>query len=178
MPNVARRSASNERYGKNTAPAGKTRKSASAAKPKRANASGAAPSKSGKSSKAAVKKRPPVVYNPNTPEYKKWRSIWWGFLGLAVVLTTASFFLMPPRGNQQQLGVILLGTGYAAIAASLYLDFTKLRKMREEWMKSGQAAEAGAAVEKARETKAAEKAAAKAAEAAAKSAGPHDASSD
>jgi len=157
---MARRSPANERYGKNTAPAGKTRKSAAAAKPKRANAAtgSSRPSKSTKKSVPA--KRDPLVYNPDTPEYKKWRRIWWACLGVAVAFTTASFFVMPPRGNQQQLGIILLGVGYGAIAVALFLDFTKLRKLRAEWLKSGQAAEAGKAAEKEREAKAAQKAAA------------------
>ena len=65
----------------------------------------------------------------------------------------------------QTIGSVLLGLGYASIAAALYLDWTKLRKLRTQWIASGQAAEAGKAAEKAREEKAARKAAGSAADA-------------
>jgi len=147
-----------------TAPAGKTRKSAAAAKPKRANAGTGSTSKSGKSSKATTKKREPMVYHPQTAEYTKWRRIWWGCLGSAVVLTTISWFVMRSGAQYQTIGSVLLGLGYASIAAALYLDWTKLRKLRAQWVESGQAAEAGKAAEKEREAKAAQKAAASAKE--------------
>lgn len=159
---MARRSATNERYGKHTAPSGKTRKSAAAAKPKRANAGPSSSSKSSKSSASGAKKREPLVYHPDTPEYKKWRRIWWGCLGAAIVLTTVSWFIMRGGPQYQTIGTVLLGLGYASIAAALYLDWTKLRKLRTQWIASGQAAEAGKAAEKAREEKAAQKAAASA----------------
>jgi hypothetical protein len=142
----------NERYGKHTAPSGKTRKSAAAAKPKRSSAS--TPAKPGKPSgsrkAATAAKREPIVYNPDTPEYKKWRKIWWICLGTAFVSTGISFFVMPPRGPNQTIASLLLGLGYTAIAGALYIDFSKLRKLRAEWIESGKAAEAGKAAEKER----------------------------
>lgn len=158
---MARRSPMNERYGKHTAPSGKTRKSAAAAKPKRSSASTPAKPSQPSGSRKPAAKREPMAYNPDTPEYKKWRKIWWICLGTAFVSTGISFFVMPPRGPSQTIGSLLLGLGYTAIAAALYIDFTKLRKLRAEWIKSGKAAEAGKTAEKVREEKAAEKAAAK-----------------
>lgn len=150
---MARRSAANERYGKHTAPSGKTRKSAAAAKPKRANA--AAPPKPAKSSRPgrpAPAKREPMVYHPDTADYKLWRRIWWGFLGAAIVLTTVSWFVMRAGAQYQTIGTVILAFGYLSIGAALYLDWTKLRKIRAEWIRSGKAAEAGKAAEKARVT--------------------------
>lgn len=166
---MARRSPTNERYGKYTAPSGKTRKSAAAAKPKRASATGTSTSKSSSSSKSSgaktEKKRTPIVYHPDTPEYKMWRRIWWGFLGAAAVLTTASWLMMRYKLYQNVATILLVG-GYLSIAGALYVDWSKMRKLRNEWVESGKAAEAGRALEKEK----AEKAAAKEAEKEAKEA--------
>lgn len=162
---MARRSASNERYGKFTAPGGKTRKSAAAAKPKRANAASPSSSKSSSSKGSGPKKREPMVYHPDTDEYRLWRRIWWACLGVAIVLTTISWFVMRAGTTYQMVGTVLLGAGYAAIAGALFIDFSKLRKLRQQWVASGKAVEAGKAAEQAKDDKAAQKAAQKAARA-------------
>ena len=126
----------NERYQKNSLPEGKTRKSAAAAKPKRATSSGSTPVKSSSASKAtgATKKRQPLVLHPDTPQYKYWRRIWWAFLGTAIVLSTVSWFVMKEGAAQRQLGTWILGAAYGAIAAALFIDWTKLRKIRAAWL--------------------------------------------
>ncbi len=117
----------NQRYQKQGLPAGKTRRSAASAKPKRSV--GTAPVKA-KSSKPASAKQSYVMHPP-TPEYTLWRRIWWVLLGVAIALTTASYFAM--KSQVGQLGNILLGAGYASMFAALAVDWFKLRKMRKEY---------------------------------------------
>jgi len=150
---MARRSATNERYQKHTGPAGKTRKSAAAAKPKR-SAGEAAKSKSGKSSGGS--KREPIIVNPPTAEYKYWRKIWWILLGAAFVLTGGSW-LLRSYADQAAIASVMLGMGYASIFTALYIDWTKLRKLRREWMEGGRKSADKLAAEKAKAEKAAAK---------------------
>jgi hypothetical protein len=135
---MGRRSPSNERYQKFTSPAGKTRKSAAAAKPKRAASS---PGKSSSASKKKVttKGGRPAYLHPSTPEYKRLRLIWWGFLGGAMALSTASWFLWKSE-SLRTYGNIVLTIAYASIAIAIYIDWAKLRPLRQKWLESGQVA--------------------------------------
>jgi len=154
---VARRSPLNERYQKNTAPSGKTRKSAAAAKPKRSSSAPSASKSSGRSKAKGTGTRPPVVIHPTSPEYKRMRLIWWGLLIAAVLVTTASWAVRAYTPYLQASNYIL-GAGYAFIFAALYVDWAKLRPMRQEWMKSGQAVAAGKVAELEKEERAQAKA--------------------
>ncbi len=129
----------NERYGKYTAPTGKTRKSAASVKPKRAAggapASGSRPASGGKNTSPA--RRPaPVSIHPPTPEYKRWRTIWWVFLGAAIVFSTLAWWMWQDAARRA-IGNWVLGAGYAMILAAIFIDWTKMRPLRKEWMESG-----------------------------------------
>ncbi len=142
---MARRSATNERYQKNTSPGGKTRKSAAAAKPKRATGAAPAPAKS----KSSGKSNKSVLTAPPTEEYRRWRRIWWYLLGAALVLTTASWAIREYTKINVIASSVLLGAAYASIFTALYIDWTKLRRMRTEWVKAGRpAGDPGAAKSK------------------------------
>jgi hypothetical protein len=130
---VAKRSPLNERYGKHTAPAGKTRKSAAAAKPKRARAEGSAASWSKKKPPAGRRER--LALHPPTPEYRKWRRIWWGLLGSAMVLSTLAWWLWRDDAGRVW-GNWVLGGGYVAIFAAISIDWVKMRPLRKEWLAS------------------------------------------
>lgn len=141
---LARRNPLNERYQKDTAPAGKTRRSAASAKPKRSSAS-PAPKPSPSSARGVRKpppKRQPIVLNPPTAEFARWRRIWWGLLLGATLFTLVSVGI---RAWLQQtlLANILLAIGYGGIFAALYVDLTKLRALRRDWMESQKAAASG-----------------------------------
>lgn len=153
---MARRSAMNERYQKNTLPSGKTRKSAAAAKPKRSTGT---PSSAKSSKPKTAAKREPLIVNPPTPEFRFWRRIWWALLVVAFVITAASWFIRDKLANPMW-GNISLVAGYAAIFMALYIDWTKLRPMRQAWTNGGKEAAEKAAAEKARADKAAAKVAA------------------
>ncbi|HET6351047.1 MAG TPA: hypothetical protein VFG89_02805 [Coriobacteriia bacterium] len=124
---MARRSPMNERYQKNTAPSGKTRKSAASAKPKRGGSAPAAKS-------PAKKARPaPVLVNPPTPEFKRLRKIWWVLLITSAVITFGSWGARAYL-HSELLANIALGVGYAFIGGALWLDMTKIRKMRNDYI--------------------------------------------
>ena len=84
---------------------GKTRKSAASAKPTTKAASsvhieGKAPKPQGRFARAQRQAQQPKKssssqdrdFQPDTPEYRKWRRIWWGFIIAALALTSLSFF--------------------------------------------------------------------------------------
>jgi len=133
---MARRSATNERYQKYTSPSGKTRKSAAQAKPKRAVGASPAPSTKSKSSGSSSKS---TLSAPQSEEYRRYRRLWWVLLGVALTLTTASWAIRQYT-DLTQLSAIALGAGYASIFTALYIDWTKLRRIRQQWIKAGRPA--------------------------------------
>lgn len=142
---MARRSATNARYQKFQEPAGQTRKSAASAKPKRSSST--KPTKSAKSSAKKSVKRSPIAVEPATAEFKAVRRTWWILLGVALVLTTASWairaYVQTPWSAQVATGV--LGLAYGSIFYALFLDWTKMRPMRKA---AFQAAKSGKSVKR------------------------------
>ena len=123
----------NARYQKNTEPKGQTRKSAAAAKPSRKQAG----SSSSKSDSSAKRKRPAgkTFWEPDTPEYRNYRRIWWWSLGIGFLVLAASFATrwVPAIHNQPWsaiLGFVLLGLAYAAILVAVIVDWVKMRPLR------------------------------------------------
>lgn len=125
---MARRSAMNARYQKNTAPAGKTRRSASAAKPKREAGTQGASSKAKSKSKA---KRPglrqAMASVPSTPEMKRWRWVWIGLIVLALIIAALMAFVPAVRSKYLYAGSVLY---VAALGGAVYVDFAIIRKLR------------------------------------------------
>ena len=136
---MARRSATNPRYQKFQEPAGQTRKSAAAAKPKRSSSSvPAKKSSNSKSSKSSAPAKRAVIANPTTPEFQRIRKIWWALLLGGLVLTTVSWavraYLKVPWAITASN--VVLGFAYACIFYALFLDWTKMRPMRQAAYKS------------------------------------------
>jgi hypothetical protein len=128
---MSRRSPTNERYQKFTEPKGQTRKSAAAAKPVRKEGSGAA---------AKAKPKPKAeqpggkFYEPDTPEYKFWRRVWWYCLGIGLAFVGVSFYLqyaMKGVSWSRQAGLVTLAICYALIIGAFFVDYRKLRPMRK-----------------------------------------------
>lgn len=134
---MARRSATNARYQKFQEPPGQTRKSAASAKPKRSAGGASSASKPSKST-AAFGRRAMMV-NPTTPEFKRLRRTWWILLLVGLVLTTASWAVREylPVTWALQASYAVLGLAYAAIFYALFLDWTKMRPMRQAAFKAG-----------------------------------------
>ncbi len=127
---MARRSPLNPRYQKNTGPAGKTRRSASSAKPKR-EAGGHAPAPK----KAKPTLREALRGGPSTPEMKRWRQIWWGAIGAAFVVALLAAFVPAVKNNR----VLLLAATVAYLVflgGAVYIDLGIIRKLRREAMEA------------------------------------------
>lgn len=126
---MTRRSATNARYQKNSLPEGKTRKSASSAKASRA--ASAVPSKASSSKKpsgdSAARK---AYFSPNDPEYKRLRKIWWILLGVSFLLIIISIVIQF-MFEKQQLSMIFSWTAMGVIVIVYYLDFRKIRPLRQ-----------------------------------------------
>ncbi len=120
---MARRSAQNPRYRKD-AQVGSTRKSAASAKPKREAGVVASPSK-----KSGAKK-PVRLVDPDTPEFKRWRKIWLGLLVAAIVFSLGAYALREAR----TVNTLSLAFAYSCLFSAFYVDLTKIRRMRREFM--------------------------------------------
>jgi hypothetical protein len=131
---MSRRSVTNDRYRVDRS--GKTRKSASAAKPKRAaGESASAPKK-----KPAAKPRSalgrlfgggsssPAARIESTPEMKKLRRVWWVFMGVAILL--ALTMLQTSKLKNRTIDAVVFGTYAAALGGALYIEFVPLRRAR------------------------------------------------
>ena len=118
---MSQRSPQNARYQKHTKPSGQTRRSAASAKPKRAATSTPAKGSTGSSSSRAK--------FVGTPEYKKWRNIWWGLLGTATVVAVAYWPLFQFKAPLP-VSYTAIGIAYALLAASIWVDFKKVRPLR------------------------------------------------
>ena len=126
----------NARYQKHTEPKGQTRKSSAAAKPSRKSGDSSASSSSSK--KTAT--RSVVRLDPQTPEFKRMRQMWWISLGSGLALVAVSFgirtyFRAQVWGNA--VGSVTLALAYAAIFYALYLDWAKMRPLRKEYQAGG-----------------------------------------
>ena len=135
---MSRRSPTNARYQKYTEPKGRTRKSAAAAKPVRMGGGGSTSSKS--KSKSKSKTKPSAAASrgkyaePDTPEYKYWRKIWWISLlaGMAFVSTSLVLqYVFHAKGALQMAGVICMVASYGALIVAFWVDYRKLKPMRQ-----------------------------------------------
>lgn len=173
---MSQRNPMNDRY-QTDEHQGQTRKSAASMKPKSKAAATVRiqPTVKTKQEKKAAQKADRTkqsqldrkYYNPPTPQYKKLRKIWWGLLIAAIVFTALSF--VGRAWMPESAGLVILGLAYVCIIGALYVDFSKIRKVRrayQEAMESSKSKEQRAlekqkkAEQKAAELAAAEKAAA------------------
>lgn len=127
----------NARYQKHTEPAGKTRKSAAAAKPVRkegGTATSSAKTKTSGSGGSTAR----VPYDPQTPEFKRLRTWWWSLLGGGLVLVALSWAIRQYTQFPAKLTVatVALSLAYFCIGVAFYLDLVKMRPMRKEWQAS------------------------------------------
>lgn len=158
---MAQRNPMNDRY-RGDGPAGKTRRSASAAKPKRSSSSSSGSrdmsrlsareqaiarreqAKARRRAAASARAAAPMVV-PTTPEFKRYRKIWWAFLGAGVVLTAITWAMRSLVSEDLTwASYAILGLAYACIAAALYIDFKRLRPLRLEAQKQAAADKARA----------------------------------
>lgn len=134
---MATRSPHNDRY--KVELKGKTRKSASSAKPKRVlgDSTPSSPSK-----KAAPKKsrwgrgpaaRPVPAFEP-TPKMKQLRKIWWALWSLSLVIAVGILLLQKAGAAYTGYVPFAWGLWAASMGGAFYLEFTPIRKARMEAM--------------------------------------------
>lgn len=154
---MSQRNPMNDRY-QTDEHRGQTRKSAATMKPKTKAASSVRvqPATKTKQQKKADKKAARAkqteidrqYYNPPTPQYKRLRKIWWGLLIGAIVMTALSWVgrsFLPEAATY-----VVLGLAYVCIIGALYVDFSKIRKVRRAYQEEMMA-------KKSKEMRAAEK---------------------
>jgi Flp pilus assembly protein TadB len=134
----------NPRYQKNTAPAGKTKRSASAAKPKREAGAqtGSTSVKKSSATKPAQRQSLREAWRsmPSSPEMKRWRRIWLALIAAALLVAVVVGFVPGIRDNRTAL---MAGTVVYVITlgAAVYIDFAVIRPLRNKAVAEQKAAE-------------------------------------
>ena len=139
---MSQRNPMNDRY--QSERQGQTRKSAAAAKPKsRAAASvyvkpaGKSPQEKKAAQKAERARQADLdrkYYNPPTEEYKRLRRLWWILLIAAIGLTVLAMFVAPSLAETiPWITWAFLIPAYGCIIGALYLDFSKIRRVRRAY---------------------------------------------
>lgn len=139
---MTQRNPMNERY-QGEPPKGQTKKSAASAKPKTKAAASVyvrSAEKTPKEKKEIRKQQRSrqaeldrMYYNPPTAEYKRLRRLWWVFLVAAIVLTALGMFAPQWIPGVEGVQWVCIIPAYACIIAALWLDFSKIRKVRRAY---------------------------------------------
>lgn len=127
---MSRRSVTNERYKKDNI--GTTRKSGASVKPKR-EAGESSPSPKPKAKKGPSRtpaKKTASVRVPDSPEIKRLRKYWWGFMGAALIIAMLLLPLSKDPALNKQWGGLAVGVYTVALGGALYLEFGPIRKAR------------------------------------------------
>ncbi len=151
---MSQRNPTNQRY-VGDGPSGQTRKSAASFKPKTTAGASVRASADPKDSKEAQKAKKQAQRAKDrernsraeiamaavnkTPEVKKYRKYWWGTMALALILTGLSVGMSYLFPDHPTYYLIVLGAAYAAIIATLVIDFKFLRPVRLEARKRAMA---------------------------------------
>ena len=70
---------------------------------------------------------------PDTPEYFKWKRLWWIGLGVAVLFVLSSWLLRSVQPEWISLVILLLA--YVAIIFAFWVDVSKIKRITREWRK-------------------------------------------
>jgi len=81
---------------------------------------------------------------PDTPEYKRWRKIYWVLIGIGIVIIAITFILQTNVPDAAALWGMLMVAAYAFVIGAIVLDFVKIRPL----VKAHQAAKGGTAGKK------------------------------
>jgi len=129
---MARRSPLNPRYQKNTGPAGKTRRSSSAMKPKREV--GASTSSGG--AKKPAPKRGQAINRDVSPEMRLWQRVNYGLMAL-VIIGAAGYWFFAQQLHNRGLAQASLALEVTAAIVSIWVIFGPSRRARNEWQNEG-----------------------------------------
>ena len=139
---MTQRNPMNDRYQSDT-PKGQTKRSASSLKPKTKAAASVYMRSNEKTpqEKKAIRKEQRQkqreldsrYYSPPTEEYKKLRRMWWVFLVAAIILTALAMIIPNMFPDHTSLTWVFLIPAYGCIIIALWLDFSKIRKVRQAY---------------------------------------------
>ncbi len=139
---MTQRNPMNDRY-QGDAPKGQTKRSASSLKPKTKAASSVYVRSNEKTpqEKRAIRREQrqkqreldSMYYNPPTEEYRRLRRLWWAFLIVAIILTCAALVVPNMFPDDSSVTWTLMVPAYACILVALWLDFSKIRKVRRAY---------------------------------------------
>ncbi len=148
---MTRRSPMNKRYQneqRSNEPTGSTRKSAASAKIKRA-----APSKKAAkpqtrrekimaSARAGQAKSSRTAPIPDSPEYKKWRRIWWIMILVALVTLVPALIMNATQVSKEApwsyVSMALTSIAVILVTATWVLDFKKIRPLTRQAQREAQ----------------------------------------
>jgi hypothetical protein len=143
---MSQRNPLNERYQPNTEREGKTKKSASSAKPKRKASEGVHMQRTTKTKEekrkeqSAKRKEDRARINasggPQDPEYKKWRKVWWATMILTAVCTFLYMVLAGKEGIAGRLAAPILIAAYVLLIAAIFIEFKFCRPIRKRFEQS------------------------------------------
>lgn len=138
---MTQRNPMNDRY--QSEQKGQTKKSAASMKPKSKAAASVYVRPAGKTKeekKAAQKAQRAKqaeldrkYYNPPTEQYRKLKRLWWILLGVAIVLTIVSMVGSSVFGLNEVFMWACLIPAYGCIIGAIYLDFSKIRRARQDY---------------------------------------------
>lgn len=140
---MSQRNPMNERYSPNADRDGKTRKSASSAKPKRKASEGVrvkqtTKTKEQKRKEATARRKEDRTRvqssgGPKTPEYKKWRKVWWTLMVITIVLTFFYMILASNASVNKIIPTTALVAAYGTLIAAVVIEFKCCRPIRKEF---------------------------------------------
>ncbi len=122
---MARRSQNNPRYRKD-AQIGKTRKSSASAKPKRDAGERGTWTSAKKDAEPKKRRWFEPLPTPDTPEFKRWRRIW-----AILFVMGAMFSVFALYQKAAPIGAWSLVAAYTCLFSAIYIDITKIRRMRK-----------------------------------------------
>lgn len=141
---MSQRNPMNERY-TTEGHTGKTRKSASSAKPKMKVAGtvveqAAKKTKQQRKAEAKAERKKQQArqreidrkyYTPDTQRYRNLRKLWWAFLIGGIICVAVSFLAREQLPDM--VAMVILFAAYAFIIAAFYVDLSKIRKERQAY---------------------------------------------
>lgn len=133
----------NERYQNNNERGGKTKRSASSAKPKRKASEGVhlertTKTKEEKRKEQSAKRREDRARvqasgGPQDPTYKKWRKIWWATMGATAVCTFGYMVIAGRDGVPMSVANAVLVLAYVLLIAAIFIEFKFCRPIRKQF---------------------------------------------
>lgn len=140
---MSQRNPMNERYRPDAERDGRSRKSATSAKPKRKASEGihvqkTTKTKDEKRKEASARRKDDRIRvqssgGPQDPEYKRWRKIWWTLMAVTIAFTFVYMILATNESVPHNIPVISLVAAYICLILAVIVEFKFCRPIRKEF---------------------------------------------